>query len=151
MNALGAVGYAAELHSGQVDKADLPYITHCVRVMMRLPRDATDDERVAALLHDSLEDCGISVEDLLSCGVSKEAASLVEALTRGQYESYEAFISRISLSGRSAIRIKIADIEDNLCPRRMSLLLPADKERLIRKYANALDILAKAPLSTDDR
>jgi hypothetical protein len=54
----------AELHhSGQVDKAGRPYIGHISRVV-----DAVDtpEEKLAAALHDLLEDTDMTAADLLT-------------------------------------------------------------------------------------
>jgi hypothetical protein len=56
MRLLDAVTLAAKLHDGQRDKNGEPYIAHCVRVMLRLPPNASLDEKIAALLHDAVED-----------------------------------------------------------------------------------------------
>lgn len=44
-----ALALAAAAHTGQRDKANQPYILHPIRVMLGVN---TDDERMAALLHD---------------------------------------------------------------------------------------------------
>ena len=50
MKLLDAFKAAAAVHAGQVDKAGAAYIEPPVRVMLRLPTDATDVEKMAALL-----------------------------------------------------------------------------------------------------
>lgn len=44
---------AIDAHKGQTDKAGAPYIFHPIRVSNRC---STDDERIVALLHDTIED-----------------------------------------------------------------------------------------------
>ncbi|MGZ7078608.1 MAG: GTP pyrophosphokinase, partial [Thermoanaerobaculia bacterium] len=56
-----AIAIAAEKHAGQTDKAGAPYILHPLRVMLRV---STNDERITAVLHDVVEDCGVTLEDL---------------------------------------------------------------------------------------
>lgn len=137
MTALEAVGYAAMMHAGQVDKNGVPYIAHCVRVMLRLPADATDDEKVAALLHHSNKDA----QALIEAGVSPGAASLVQALIRAKVESYECFIERIVRHGSSAVRIKLADIEDNSDPEQIQMLDEATAKGIAQRYDAARSIL----------
>jgi (p)ppGpp synthase/HD superfamily hydrolase len=52
--------YAAELHATQVRKgAGVPYISHLMAVSaIVLENDGTEDESIAALLHDAIEDQG---------------------------------------------------------------------------------------------
>lgn len=44
------------LHQCQTDWSGLPYYLHPIGVMNNLPEDATDVERITALLHDTIED-----------------------------------------------------------------------------------------------
>jgi len=55
-----ALVYAARLHAGQVRKGtNIPYITHLLAVTgIVLEHGATEDEAIAALLHDAAEDQG---------------------------------------------------------------------------------------------
>lgn len=134
MSVAEAVGLAMRLHAGQVDKAGEPYWQHCARVRARLPDDATDDEKVAALLHDTIEDCGETVESLGGRGVAPGALTIIESLTRREGERYSEFIERIARSGAPTIRVKLADIADNSDPLRLARLDQATRERLTRKY-----------------
>jgi (p)ppGpp synthase/HD superfamily hydrolase len=61
-----AIEVAAWAHQGQVRKGtDLPYITHPYAVGMLLLRSGCSEEVVAAgLLHDTLEDTSLSVEEI---------------------------------------------------------------------------------------
>jgi (p)ppGpp synthase/HD superfamily hydrolase len=144
MTPTDALGLAARLHAGQVDKAGQPYLLHPVRVMMRLPADATDDEKVAALLHDTIEDCGETVESLVGAGVAPAAAAMVLSLTRRDGESYGDFLARVR-EERVAVRVKLADIDDNTDPARVAALAaiePEKAQRLTAKYRDARDLLA---------
>jgi (p)ppGpp synthase/HD superfamily hydrolase len=55
-----AFSYAAEQHNGQLRKGtDIPYISHVMAVAaLALENGADEDEAIAALLHDVVEDCG---------------------------------------------------------------------------------------------
>ena len=61
MNLEDAIALAVEAHRGQTDKVGQPYILHPLRVMFRCE---TEHERMAAILHDVVEDCGISLDEL---------------------------------------------------------------------------------------
>ena len=74
-----AVGRAAEWHAGQTRKGDGPYIAHLLGVASLVLEDGgSEDEAIAGLLHDSIEDQGISagtIDDLFG----PEVARIVEA------------------------------------------------------------------------
>jgi len=53
-----AIKIAIEAHSGQVDKGGNPYILHPFRVMLNV----SDKAKVAAVLHDVVEDTDWTVE-----------------------------------------------------------------------------------------
>jgi len=55
-----ALAYAVTVHAGQVRKGtDIPYVSHLLGVAsIALDHGATEDEAVAALLHDAPEDAG---------------------------------------------------------------------------------------------
>ena len=128
-----AIEYAAERHAGQVDKQGKPYIAHCVRVMMGV--DGLYD-RVAAVLHDVVEDTDATIEEVRHF-FGDAVADVVEAVTKVQDESYEDYIKRIVKFGPSAVLIKRADIKDNLLSWRL-VTLPGDQQRrLIDKYMRA--------------
>lgn len=133
MNLLEAVGLAARIHDGQKDKAGEPYVGHLVRTMLRLPADATELERCAALLHDALEDAGPAMRKaLVNAGAGPELMEMLEALTCGSGEAYHDYIARVAKS--PAWRVKLADIADNSDPARLALLRPELAARLKIKY-----------------
>ncbi len=61
-----AIGFAARAHEGQKRKAgDVPYIAHPVAVAMILQNMGCDETIVAAgLLHDTVEDTKVNIEDI---------------------------------------------------------------------------------------
>ena len=136
MNLEHAIALAAKAHAGQVDKAGAPYILHPLRMMLRL---TTLEERMVAVLHDVVEDCGISFEQLRAEGFSDEVVAGVDALTRREDETYEAFIER---AGQSPLgrRVKLADLEDNSDLSRIASPTARDLERL-EKYGRAMAYL----------
>jgi (p)ppGpp synthase/HD superfamily hydrolase len=126
-----AIALAARAHRGQRDKSGEPYILHALRVMLR-QRD--EESRVAAVLHDVVEDTSITLEDLRIAGFSGEVCRAVDCLTRRPEETYEATISRIATNAL-ARRVKIADLEDNMDPARSVNSDRAAAERLSRYQA----------------
>ncbi|MFC4159504.1 hypothetical protein [Chitinimonas lacunae] len=135
-----AIALAATLHAGQVDKAGAPYILHPLRLMLRLPDEAG---RIVAVLHDTVEDCGISFDSLRAEGFSEAVIAALDAVTRREGESYEDFIIRAAADpiGR---RVKRADLEDNSDLSRIAEPGPHDWVRL-EKYRRALSLLDAQP------
>jgi len=139
LTVIEAVSLAARLHGAQTDKLGEPYLGHLVRVMLRLPTDASDDEKVAALLHDVIEDVPDGSRLLAEAGVPARVIGLVATLTRRDGEDYDAFIDRVA--GTPARRVKRADVEDNSDPGRLARLPAETRERLLKKYARAIRVL----------
>jgi (p)ppGpp synthase/HD superfamily hydrolase len=131
-----AIEIAASAHAGQVDKAGAPYVLHPLRMMLRM---SDNQARMVAVLHDVIEDTPWSLEQLREQGFADSVLTAVDALTRRQGETYEAFILRAA-SDPIARLVKIADLEDNSDLSRFAS--PSDKDRSrIEKYQRALQVL----------
>jgi (p)ppGpp synthase/HD superfamily hydrolase len=131
-----AIILAVQAHCGQKDKAGQPYFLHPLRVMLSME---TETERMAAVLHDVVEDTGVTLEDLRTRGYPEEVIMAVEALTRRETETYDQFIERV---GRNpmARKVKIADLQDNIDLGRLADPGPRDLAR-VDKYRRALEKL----------
>jgi (p)ppGpp synthase/HD superfamily hydrolase len=123
-----AVALAVEAHRGQKEKAGEPYILHVLRVVFRLD---TEHERMAAALHDVVEDTAYTLDDLRLRGYPEPVVEAVDALTRRDDETYEQFVERAG-ANRIARRVKLADLEDNMDIRRLPQVTEHDLERLNR-------------------
>ena len=78
--------------------------------MMRVE---SDSERIAAVLHDVVEDTPITFEDLRAEGFSEEIIAAVEALTKLEGESrLEA--AKHAAANPIALRVKLADNAENM-------------------------------------
>ncbi len=130
-----AIALAASLHKGQVDKAGQRYILHPLRVMLSLDDDRA---RIAAVLHDTVEDCGLTLETI-GTRFGADIAEAVDALTKREGEDYTRFIERC---GRNPLarKVKLADIGDNSNLARLAELTPKDLER-VEKYRLAAERL----------
>lgn len=128
-----AIALAAKAHEGQVDKAGQPYVLHPLRMMLRL---TTPEERITAVLHDVVEDCGVTLEQLRAEGFSEAVIDAVAAVTRQPDETYEAFVLRAAANpiGR---RVKLADLADNSDLSRIANPTERDRKRL-EKYKRAI-------------
>ena len=137
MNLEQAISIASLAHEGQLDKGGEPYILHPLRVMMKL-KDY--DLRIIAVLHDVIEDCGLTLDDLVSIySVPFELARIVDILSRKDNESYDEYIERISKNYK-AIKVKLADLEDNMDLNRINNPTQNDYDR-VAKYAKAREKL----------
>lgn len=107
-----AIALAATKHAGQLDKGGQPYILHPLRVMMALG-EVPDWVRIAAVLHDAIEDTDLTLEGLRQEGASDRVVELLSLLTRPPHRSYQEYIEAIG-EDEEAELIKIADLEDNM-------------------------------------
>lgn len=123
-----ALRIAVEAHAGQVDKAGKPYIFHPLRVCVRC---STDEERLVALLHDTIEDTEITAEDLLVAGFPRNIVDAILAVSRKEGESYEDFIVRAGQKPLSRA-VKLHDLEDNMDISRLEQVTAGDVDRLNR-------------------
>lgn len=128
-----AVLLAAGAHRGQRDKGGAPYVLHPLRVMLSLSEPV---EMIAAVLHDALEDGGLSLEELRSRGFPDEVLRALEALTRRLGEPYAEYLGRVR-EDPVAVKVKVADLKDNLHETRIPNPTEKDRERW-EKYRRAL-------------
>ncbi len=125
-----AIRIAAEAHDGQQDRFGAPYILHPLRVMMRM---TSEEERIAAILHDVVEDSDWTLDDLRKEGFSEVILQAVDCLTRRQGEHYFEYIERLK-PNTVARAIKIADLEDNMDMKRIDTVSDKDLNRLARNH-----------------
>lgn len=118
-----AITFATQAHKDQTDKNGDPYILHPLRVMGRVQSDA---EKIVAVLHDIVEDTPCTFQDLRDKGYSEQVIEAIDCLTkRGEEESYDDFIERCQ-TNPIALRVKIADLEDNMDIRRLDVFTEGD-------------------------
>ena len=133
-----AIELAKQHHKGQTNKAGKPYIEHPLRVMNQMK---SEEEKIVAVLHDIVEDTDISLNDVRNEGFSEEVVSAVECLTKQVGENYDSYIERISFNPL-AVKIKLADLEDNRDLTRLPQVTDMNLERL-EKYEKALEKLTR--------
>jgi GTP diphosphokinase / guanosine-3',5'-bis(diphosphate) 3'-diphosphatase len=105
-----AIEIASAAHAGQLDKAGQPYILHPLRVMLRV---AGKHERMAAVLHDVVEDTPVTLERLTQEGFPPEVVAAVQALTKNPGESRLAAAARAA-ANPIARTVKLADNAENM-------------------------------------
>ena len=118
-NTLKAVTFATEAHKGQMRKrSSTPYIYHPLSLACHaLSMNITDDAVIAAcLLHDVVEDCGVTYDQL---PVNDETKELVRLLTcekptpENRSKVLSEYYDQISTNPKAAL-IKCIDRTNNL-------------------------------------
>lgn len=125
-------------HAGQRDKAGQAYFQHPMRVAMRC---RTAEERIVAMLHDVIEDCGVTAGDLLREGFPQEIVDGVLSVTKMPGESYEDFVARAKCNPIGRM-VKLRDLEDNLDVFRLNEISP-EMARRHNKYLAAHRFLSE--------
>lgn len=133
-----AVEIAHIAHDGQVDKGGSPYIGHPLRVMNNVE---TVEEKIVAVLHDAVEDSDLTLEDLSTAGFSEVIVEAIDAITKREGEKRQDYLKRV-MNNEIALKVKIADITDNMDLSRISNPQERDYER-IRIYKKNLLKLQK--------
>lgn len=123
-------------HKGQFDKVGQPYHLHPERVASRC---ATEDEKIVALLHDTIEDTDVTPEYLKEQGFSDKIIKAILSVTKRENENYEEFVARAKMNpiGRY---VKMHDLEDNMDLSHLSELTDEMVARQ-RKYIKAYKFL----------
>lgn len=130
-----ALKEAVRAHEGRKDRAGKPEILHPIHVMMQME---TEDEQVLALLHDTVENAPVKARKglltYLTSSFGQEIGDALDAITQRDQESYEDYIRRV-VQNRLARKVKRADMEHNMSPRRMLHLKPEVRAKLLKKYS----------------
>ena len=119
-----AYKFADEAHLGVTRRSGEPYITHPIAVAIQCTEWKLDSQALmAALLHDVMEDCGVTKSDLLE-KFGPTVAELVDGLTKldklsfetqeeGQFESFRKMLLAMARDVR-VILVKLADRTHNM-------------------------------------
>ena len=134
-----AIKIAHDAHHEQVDKAGKPYIEHPLRVMDNVQ---TLEEKIVAVLHDAVEDSELTLEDLVKLEFPENLIEAIEAITKRPKEHYQSYLKRV-MSNPLALRVKIADMLDNMDMSRISAPTEKDWKRY-KKYQETLPLLRSA-------
>lgn len=121
-----AIEIAARAHAGQVDKAGQPYILHPLRVMLRM---SCEHERMAAVLHDVVEDTPVTLDELRAAGFPAQVLAAIDALTKRPGES-RLDAARRAAADPVALEVKLADNAENMDLGRIAQPTQQDFDRL---------------------
>lgn len=128
---------AYNAHKDQLDKGGYPYIMHPIHIAEQME---TEDETIAALLHDVIEDTDIGFDYLKKEGFSDTVINCLKILTKDPNDDYMDYIRKIKKTGGIALKIKKADMAHNMIAERISKKIQSDESRM-EKYRVAFDIL----------
>lgn len=139
---------AKNAHEGQMRSSGDPYITHPLAVARILSNMRMDHHSLmAAMLHDVIEDTGISKDELIS-EFGETVANLVDGvskLTHMEFSSHEEKqaknFEKMAIAMSKDIRVIIVKLADRLHNMRTLGPLKAEKRRRIAK--ETLDIYAR--------
>jgi ubiquinone/menaquinone biosynthesis C-methylase UbiE len=133
-----AIHLAVDAHMGQTypSPEPEPYILHPLRVMASVDGETA---QIAAVLHDVVEDCEVTFDQLEREGFPSQVLRTLDCLTRREGEEYSTYIERVATDA-TAIRVKIADLEDNL-RNNGALDRTHDVDARIQRYERALGLL----------
>ena len=139
--------YAEQAHDGQRRKSGEPYVIHPLAVAQILAEFRMDcDGLVAALLHDVIEDTGISREALTE-QFGEGVAALVDGVSKlthlefnNQLEKQAHNFQKMAMAMADDIRVILVKLADRLHNMRTLDSMPAHKKRRIAR--ETLDIYA---------
>ena len=138
MNLARAISIAAVGFEKVMDKGGQPYILHCLRVMNQMD---TQEEKIVAILHDTVEDGVITSEELIKEGFSQNVIYALILLTHKKETPYDEYIKAIALNPL-ATKVKLADLKDNSDITRLKGLTKKDFDRM-EKYHRSYVYLSK--------
>jgi GTP diphosphokinase / guanosine-3',5'-bis(diphosphate) 3'-diphosphatase len=137
-----AIALAKKSHQNQFDKAGKPYINHPIRVMNSVE---SYEEKIVAILHDAIEDSDLTLTDLVELEFPIGIVEAIEAITKRNGEDYEAYLQRV-MANAIALRVKIADMQDNMNIDRISNPTEKDWQRLQKYQATLPRLLETAKM-----
>ncbi len=143
-----AISFAAKAHARQLRKTDpsLPYIYHPVSVGFILMRAGFDDDVVVSgILHDVVEDSGVTGEEIKS-NFSEKVAEIVLAVSENKEDPWEKrkadYIEKVANSSLGVRAVAVADKLHNVHNlikllrdgKDLSIFFSRDKGTTIRHY-----------------
>ncbi len=143
-----AYWFAAECHKDQRRRSGEPYINHPVEVALILAKDLRMDVDTvcAALLHDTVEDTPVTLDDLTK-RYGKTVAELVDGVTKltniqvaNMDEKQALNLRKMVLAMSKDIRVVIIKIADRLHNMRTLAALPPHKR--VFKSRETMDVYA---------
>jgi len=142
-----AYEFGAVAHAGQSRKTGEAYITHPIAVAQELAEMRLDAQAItAAILHDTVEDTSVSLEDIAK-HFGSEVALLVDGVSkldqiefRSRAEAQAESFRKMMLAMIEDIRVILVKLADRLHNMQTLSAMPTEKKRRIAR--ETLDIYA---------
>jgi (p)ppGpp synthase/HD superfamily hydrolase len=141
---------AMEIHHGQTDKGNNPYIYHVLDVVRRVANLGPEYE-IVAFLHDAVEDAP-DHRPLTFAEIEQRFGSAVragvDAMTKQKSEDYHAdYLPRVASDPIGKV-VKIADASHNISKAHL-ITDETLQKRLRAKYTVALEFLGADPIAAE--
>lgn len=131
-----ALKISFEAHKKQVDKSGMPYVYH----PFHLAEQMDDPYAVCvALLHDVVEDAGVTFDDLRREGFPEAVIDAIAMMTHEKSVPYLEYVQKLK-SNPLAKKVKLADLKHNSDLSRLDSVTEKDLER-VEKYKKAIALL----------
>ena len=135
-----AYDFASEKHKDQLRKSGDPYFIHLISVAYELAKLHAGPKTIAAgLLHDTLEDCGVTKEEFI-LNFDEDVYGLVEAVTKigalkfkDEKEYLAANHRKIFIAMAKDIRVILIKLVDRLHNMRTLEYMSLEKQKSIAK------------------
>jgi GTP pyrophosphokinase len=149
-----ALVLAAKLHTGQTRKgSEVPYVSHLLAVAaIAIEHGATEDEAIAALLHDAIEDQAAAfggAEPLraeIRARFGEEVLAIVEGCTDADTipkppwkERKQRYLEHLKEAPRSVLLVACADKVHNARSTVADLAASTDREAYWKKFSGGRD------------
>ena len=149
-----ALAWASELHRDQRRKgSDVPYVAHLLAVAaLAIEHGATEDEAIAALLHDSIEDQGVAfggaarLRDAIRMRFGEDVLAIVEGCTDTEVlpkppwkQRKAGYIAGLQKADRSVLLVACADKLHNVRATVGDLAAAKDAEAYWKHFTAAKD------------
>ena len=127
----------SRLFVDDVDKGGYPYLEHLISVYRNV---SSENQKIVALLHDTIEDKNVTEEDLIDLGFPKKIVDDVAMLSSSKKIEYCKFIDKLVEKGSyDALVVKLADLTNNMNLSRIKNPTAEDYARVESRYKPAYE------------
>ncbi|MBR1830761.1 MAG: ADP-ribosylglycohydrolase family protein [Atopobiaceae bacterium] len=140
-----ALKLSFDAHAKQRDRSGLPYVYHPFHLAEQM---RSEEAACVALLHDTVEDGHLTLQDLRAADMTDEIIEGVVALTHSPDVPYLEYVLRLR-TNPLAQEVKLADLRHNANLSRLNEVTPRDLQRR-QKYLVAQALLCDDADFPDD-
>lgn len=135
-------------HGGVDRKNGEPYINHPLRVAARL-RAYSPVITAIALMHDTVEDSDLTLDDLRTLGMPEAVVQAVDALTKREGEEYMSAVIRAARNPFARL-VKLSDTLDNSSDDQLSCFTEEKRQKQRKKYSAARSVIVPVIKRNDE-